>query len=105
MWFLIVFLLCLFIFGFLIIHHLFKEASVKSDNFSIQYYPLTEVYVTKNNGYYLRKDPWHGMIEQTENYYRADRFKSKDEAEDYIKLAKEQMFKVNVVNIPYVEKK
>lgn len=75
-------------------------------NFSIEYYPITNIYFAKYGRMYLDTDSTKGIVKLIEPYlwFYADQFRKKEDAEALIEKYKEQQLKVNVINIPYVGK-
>lgn len=86
--------------------NLFKKdkdipSKIKND-FSIEFYPLTNRYYPKyKEYYYLKKDYNTGIMEKREPYLftYADYGKTQQEAEELITLFKEQQLKENVKTI------
>jgi hypothetical protein len=70
----------------------------KNLDFSLEYYPLTNVYFAKYKNKYLAKNITTGFVNGNESYLieYADKFKNKEDALKLIELFKEQRFKENV---------
>ena len=81
-----------------------KNKEKINNQFTIEYYPEGNKYYSKYKNYYLKKDWKTGIVKLENGLIWAEYFFRLKDAENIIKLYKEQRFKKNVVIINYMEK-
>ena len=73
-----------------------KKKKEDTSPFTIEYYPLTKMYIPKYYHYYLDVFCKTGIVSTTTNLIIAESFKTEEEAIELINKFKEQRFKKGV---------
>lgn len=78
-----------------------QEELYNIEDFKIEYYPYSTIYVAKYKDSYLKEQFPTRIIVLTENILFAEKFKNEEDARNFINKYIEQQFKLNVQIIPF----
>ncbi len=68
----------------------------QESEYSIEFYPINQVYYPKHLGSYLSKNHWTGIIERERHLWHGDKFTRKGDAASFLRKYQEQRTKKNV---------